>query len=355
MRLLKPVALRLGLLAAPLLALIPVVAAVPSVESTYEQFAHQYLGRGALDALATTLSPSERRRFRPLPLIRDAIPTLTYHGINDHGDEYSVSHRSFARQMEMLDRAGFETVSIETFVRWYRGERVELPARPILISFDDGRLDSFRGADKVLEKHGFRATMFVITGQTLRQNPFHLYWDELREMQESGRWDLQMHAHDGHVRIRYDAAGHTGPFYTYRRYEGRGEQESLSDWRRRATRDVSRGERLLREEVPGFRRWSFALPYGNYGEDGNNDARIRAELPRWLGRRYAVVFNTNNPEYAVRPVRGRAPASVPRHELRNDTSASDVYEWLRLARPAKDPDSRSARGEGLGRFRPRRG
>ena len=56
----------------------------------------------------------------------------------------------FAEQMEMLERAGFQTISIAQYVRFLQGDAAGLPARPILITFDDGRLDSYRGADKVL-------------------------------------------------------------------------------------------------------------------------------------------------------------------------------------------------------------
>ena len=191
--------LKLLLLVAPLLALVPVAGAVPTLKSEYEQFAHQWLDRHALVAPAVAFSADEQERYKPLPVIEDAMPVLTYHGINDKHDEYSVTQEAFARQIAMLDQAGYESISMEQFVRWMRHEPVGLPERPILLTFDDGRLDSFRGADKVLAEHDFRATMFVITGTTDREIPFNLYWHELRDMEDSGRWDLQLHAHDGHV------------------------------------------------------------------------------------------------------------------------------------------------------------
>ena len=61
-----------------------------------------------------------------------------------------------------LDAAGFHTLDAETYARFARGEDVALPSRPVLVTFDDGRLDSFRGADAVLERYGMRATMFAI-------------------------------------------------------------------------------------------------------------------------------------------------------------------------------------------------
>jgi biofilm PGA synthesis lipoprotein PgaB len=339
--------IKLGLLVAPLLALIPVVAAVPTLEAEYEQFAHQWLGRDALEAPAVAMSAEERERYRPLPVTPGAIPVLTYHGINDRRDEYSVTQAAFARQMAMLDQAGYSTISIEQFARWMNGEQLKLPERPILLTFDDGRLDSFKGADQVLAEHDFRATMFVITGQSEREIPFHLYWDELREIEDGGRWDLQLHAHDGHVRHRYNEAGRVGPFYAYRKYLPHiGRTESFWHWKKRVAKDLDTGERLMAERLDDFEPWSFALPYGNYGEDGNNDHRIPDDLAAQLTERFAVVFDTNRDDYAVR---GSSPLyRVPRHELHTDTSVEDLYAWLRTARP-RPPRSPSIRpGRKLG-------
>ena len=75
------------------------------------------LRRRSLTALRSTppeLEPSaaQAARWRALPAIRDAVPVLAYHGVNGVRDHYSVTRRQFAEQMMMLDRAGFETITI---------------------------------------------------------------------------------------------------------------------------------------------------------------------------------------------------------------------------------------------------
>ena len=103
--------------------------------------------------------------------------------------------------MSMLARDGFHAISIAQYARFAGGDIAELPNRPILITFDDGLLDSYQGADAVLERYGLRATMFVITANADAAEPGYLSWPQLRAMAASGRWDLQEHAHAGHVRI----------------------------------------------------------------------------------------------------------------------------------------------------------
>ena len=80
----------------------------------------------------------------------------------------------------MLQQAGFHTISAAQYARFPGGSAKDLPSRPILITFDDGQLDSYRYADPILRQFGFRATMFVITDPVDRGNPFYLRWDEFR-------------------------------------------------------------------------------------------------------------------------------------------------------------------------------
>ena len=100
----------------------------------------------------------------PLPTFRGAVPVLTFHGIDPLVDsKYTITPASFARQMAMLKQAGFHPISAEQYAKFPGGSAKDLPSRPILITFDDGQLDSYRYADPILKRFGFRATMFVIT------------------------------------------------------------------------------------------------------------------------------------------------------------------------------------------------
>ena len=133
-----------------------------------------------------------RRERAPRPLLGHAPPVR---GADGDAEQRRVRDRSASPQ----------------YVRFLQGDTRNLPQRPILITFDDGRLDSYRGADKILAEHGFKATMFVIAGFVEERNSFYLNWDELRRMATSGRWDLQEHAGVGHVNVRYDASGTRAP------------------------------------------------------------------------------------------------------------------------------------------------
>jgi peptidoglycan/xylan/chitin deacetylase (PgdA/CDA1 family) len=309
------------------LSLLPIYLALPRLKAEFGSPQKQ-MDRSPLPPPKIRLSMDEVRRFRQLPLYRGAIPVLAYHGINAHNDVYSVSQRMFAAQIEMLYRAGFRTVSIGQYVRFLRGDRKGLPPRPLLITFDDGRLDSYRGADKVLAHFGYRATMFVIAGAAAKPGSFYLSWQELRAMSHSGRWDIQERAGARHDNIQY-ARGRWGPFYAFRIRTSNG-RESFGRYAERVRSDILWGERMLEKHLPRYRPLAFSVPFGNYGQLETNDRRIPNFLSHFLRSRFTAVFTLKPVEYTT--VRTRR-YQIGRYEVHTYTTAARLYNWLRERLP----------------------
>jgi peptidoglycan/xylan/chitin deacetylase (PgdA/CDA1 family) len=311
------------------LSLVPLYFAVPKIRGGEDAVGPD---RAALDAPPLTPTQAQLAKWEPLPPIHGGVPVLAYHGVNERSDHYSVTPHAFAEQMAMLKRAGFESVTVAEYVRFLQGTTDNLPPRPILITFDDGRLDSYRGADRILAKYGFKATMFVIAGFVENSNSFYLTWDELRRMAASRRWDLQEHAGAGHVNVRYDAAGHQGPAYAFRQYQpGRG-LESFDAYKQRVEHDVLWAKRTMSEQLSGFSPLTFAVPFGSYGQDRTNDPRIPRFMSRLLRRHFQAVFLTDPPEYTT-PSTSRA--ALGRIELHEDTGTDRLYRWLRDRAPSR--------------------
>ena len=260
-------------------------------------------GRAPAPAPEVELTQDERDEWASAPTDRSSVPVLLYHGVaeesgfSDEGDaEYGLNPEDFAKQMTFLKHAGYQTISLDEFERFERGEPVDLPEHPLLLTFDDGRADSWTNADGILEELGFDPVMFVDVGAVDRGDPEYLTWEELGTMHESGRWDLQLHSGEGHHRIQYGpGAEDLGPFYAYRE-----SGESFDGWRNRVFGDLEWGRRQLDEHVPGLQPLAFAPPYGSYGQDGNNDKRIPDELLGWLLERYPIVF-TQDRDFLVEP------------------------------------------------------
>ncbi|KJS14503.1 MAG: hypothetical protein VR69_17395 [Peptococcaceae bacterium BRH_c4b] len=135
----------------------------------------------------------------PLDVSR-GIPILMYHKVNPDptagGYGLRVTPRVFERDMRYLKTNGFHTVSLLDLADHFnRG--TPLPARPVVITFDDGYLDNYTYAFPILKKYGMTAIIFVVADTVGGINSFdynnrrqplnHMAgWGELREMARAG-------------------------------------------------------------------------------------------------------------------------------------------------------------------------
>ena len=108
-----------------------------------------------------------------------AIPILMYHniappprGLQVYRSLY-VSPGAFARQMWLLRGLGYIGLSVTAAEPYLRGEK---QGRVAVITLDDGYADNLRSAMPVLQKYGFSATCYVVSGQIGRYNS----WDDRR-------------------------------------------------------------------------------------------------------------------------------------------------------------------------------
>jgi poly-beta-1,6-N-acetyl-D-glucosamine N-deacetylase len=222
------------------------------------------------------------------PAFEGAVPVLLYHRLVPSSRGYSVAPAAFDAQLRRLHELGFEAITLDRYARFVRGDSVDLPQRPILITFDDAYVSSWVNADPVLARYGWTAVMYVPTGVVGR--PGHLTWDELRQMRSSGRWQIEEHAGEGHVLISANEAGRRLPFYAGKLWAD-GKQEAFADYKRRVRRDIQHGSAMLRQNLPDWTpNVSFAVPFNNYGQNGSNDHRIKPWLTSYLKSRFAIVF-----------------------------------------------------------------
>jgi peptidoglycan/xylan/chitin deacetylase (PgdA/CDA1 family) len=113
------------------------------------------------------------------------IRVLLYHRIVDDTELSKknwlcVDVRRFRQQLEMLDRWGFTPITFNDYSLFCRGE-LDLPAKPVIITFDDGYLDTYTNAFPVLQEFGMRAVVFVVGDHLVKTN----YWDREKGLSES--------------------------------------------------------------------------------------------------------------------------------------------------------------------------
>ena len=307
------------------LSVVPFIAGVPIVIAQHERFDREH-NMGPLPASTATLTATETTAMPVLPATPGKIPVLLWHGISATRDGYSVTQDELARQLATLKHLGYESISAEQWADFRAGRAVDLPAKPILLTFDDGRLDSYRGADRVLQRYGMRATMFVITGRTESGDPEYLTWAELHGMADSGRWDLEPHGHEGHQKLTVAPDGTQAPFYAARRYTRSEGMETLAEWEARVSTDLFAVNESFADQ--GLTPHVFAVPFGDYGQRDGNDPAIPELFTSLLTRQFGSYFIQTPESDPAFTVPGTGPAS--RFVMRTDTTPASLYAWLKL-------------------------
>jgi peptidoglycan/xylan/chitin deacetylase (PgdA/CDA1 family) len=118
------------------------------------------------------------------------VPILEYHVLGAAPadapyPELYVSRPDFHRQMDWLDRHGYEAVTLEEVEKaWYQGGT--LPAKPVVISFDDGYRPQFTFALPELRRHGWPGVL------NLKAEGSDLYESNVEAMIAAG-WELAAH------------------------------------------------------------------------------------------------------------------------------------------------------------------
>jgi peptidoglycan/xylan/chitin deacetylase (PgdA/CDA1 family) len=118
------------------------------------------------------------------------VPILEYHvlGSPPAGAPYPelyVSRPDFHRQMDWLERNGYEAVTLEQVeAAWFEG--ATLPPKPVVLSFDDGYRPQFTYALPELRRHGWAGVL------NLKAEGSDLYPSNVEAMIAAG-WELAAH------------------------------------------------------------------------------------------------------------------------------------------------------------------
>ncbi|MBB3908561.1 polysaccharide deacetylase family protein [Anoxybacteroides rupiense] len=139
-----------------------------------------------------------------------AVPIIVYHHIlkekenRKYHNPTVVSYEEFSKQMKLLHDDGYHTITLHDLEDFVKGKK-DLPAKSIMIHFDDGLKTNYVYAYPVLKKYGLHAAAFLITSRNSRPlKPFNpddyqfLNWKEIAKMGDV--FEFASHTHALHNR-----------------------------------------------------------------------------------------------------------------------------------------------------------
>ena len=128
------------------------------------------------------------------------VPILMYHSISRHATPgfrpWTISPELFADHMAYLRQTQYTPMTVSELALAIAEPGADFPARPVVITFDDGFADFYTHGLPVLARHGFSATVYVVAGLVGRTSRWleregegeraMLTWSQLSDIQALG-------------------------------------------------------------------------------------------------------------------------------------------------------------------------
>ena len=187
-------------------------------------------------------------------LKKPEVPILCYHQIRDWrptdsktAQAYIVPPASFHEQMKMLADSGYHTILPDQLYA-YLNKGTALPAKPVMLTFDDTDLDQYTVALPEMEKYGFKGVFFVMTVSLGR--PHYMSKDQVKDLSDKGNC----------------IASHTWDHHNVKKYQGK-------DWETQIEKPTKTLETITGKPIK-----YFAFPFGLWNHEAIPELKKRGMI-----------------------------------------------------------------------------
>lgn len=114
----------------------------------------------------------------------------------------------FRQHLQYLRDEGYTTISLyDLDAALVAG--APLPAKPVILTFDDGYADHYTNAFPLLREFGMTGTFFIITDRADHGSPGYLTWPQIEAMAAAGQ------SIESHTKTHPDLRGRSYDFLVY--------------------------------------------------------------------------------------------------------------------------------------------
>ncbi len=111
------------------------------------------------------------------------IPVLMYHKIPDAPlatkHQIYVTKDNFEKHLAYFKKQNLTPITFADYLKYANGERslADFPARPIILTFDDGYLDNYTNLLPLMQHYGYRGVLYLLGDADVRHNQWDLAAD----------------------------------------------------------------------------------------------------------------------------------------------------------------------------------
>lgn len=123
------------------------------------------------------------------------IPILCYHNFNPTvPSSMTLTPQRFEEQVKWLKDNRFTIIPLKEAVEYLQGKLATLPAKSVVITADDGWQSVYTYMYPLMRKYNIPVTLFIYPN-TISQGKNAMTWDELKELQQTGLFDIEGHTY----------------------------------------------------------------------------------------------------------------------------------------------------------------
>ena len=258
----------------------------------------------------------------------NSFTVIGYHEVRDevrdYPDPFAVDTAALVAQFAWLNGNGYRPVSLDEIIASRQPGGKPLPAKAVLLTFDDGYLSFYTRVFPLLREFRFPAVLGVV-GKWIdnppgaQQSSNGKYgekdsvpdasfpsWDQLREMTASGLVEIASHTYDLHRGVLANPQGNLEAAATTRVYDPvSGTHEDDGHWQMRVRDDLARNSQAI-ERGTGRRPRAIVWPYGSY-----NDELLRIADGMGMSVALTLEEGINGPDVPLTAVRRLLVAHNP--------------------------------------------
>ncbi len=241
-----------------------------------------------------------------------SVPVLVYHVLNPTiPSSMTITPERFESQIKWLKDNGYTVIPLKQLVSYLQGKNGALPAKPIVITADDGWKSDYTYMYPLARKYNIPITLFIYP-ETISQGKNALTWDQLKELMKTGLFDVQDHT------------------FTHPNFKQAKKHMSQDAYEKFVHRELFDSKKVLEDKLGikiDFLAWPFGI-YDSYLEqqaakagytmafsiDFRNASRIYRPTAQ---PRYMIVDSEDITMFAA-IVKGKAQGSIDKRALAAD-------------------------------------
>ncbi len=173
------------------------------------------------------------------------IPILCYHNLNPvKPGSMNLTPKKFEAQIKWIKDNGFTIIPLKEAVEYLQGTRATLPNKSIVVTVDDGWKSVYTYMFPIIKKYQIPVTLFIYP-ETISVGKNALTWDELKDLQKTGFFDVQSHTYS-HPNFKQEKRHLSGEKYA-----------------QFVTMELVKSKKMLEEKL-GTKMTLLAWPFGIY-------------------------------------------------------------------------------------------